>query len=256
MFGVGLADGESCERFWSIIRHYIPSLKASYGSVRRQTITYVALYKALIRHCGLPKTLAQKFKEALKKILEMKRKLNAFYSETHMTQTELEEQACLMDTHYRNPPAECKDIESEICELLKAKKLLEEWNETAANMSKDSQLALTDLQFRATLRMSTSGRVEITIDTQPEELMKRVRTCLTKCGKSLSLWQNPDGTLTDYYFAEERRLPFLELRTLKMEIWSLLIARKSEQEEIHRSGSLGILSIITLTLQALDMPAV
>ena len=59
LLGVILSNGESCERFWSSIRHFIPSLRPAHGSTRRQILTYTHKHacSVCLRLSSLPSAL-------------------------------------------------------------------------------------------------------------------------------------------------------------------------------------------------------
>src|SRR5579859_7686520 len=66
LLGVSLSDGESCERFWSSIQHFIPFLRPAHASTRRQILTYAAIEQAWARTLSLPKAFLTSFRSTLK----------------------------------------------------------------------------------------------------------------------------------------------------------------------------------------------
>jgi len=240
IFGIGLVDGEACERVWSILRHLIPSLRPSHGSVRRLILTCAALYNALARDLNLPKSIRREFKNALLKIFNCRKELASYYAESDMTEEALKEQTELMKSHFEKPCSEVIDIDDEICDLFFSIDALEKFYQGNQNAERNCHLAMQELNYRATLQLLTGERVPLNIQMTVEDLVQRRDARLKTANQSLSLWQNPDGTFTDHYHSRNKRRPLIKLFQLKNEIRDLLLERRCELEQLNQGG-LGII---------------
>jgi hypothetical protein len=160
LLGVGLSDGESCERFWSSIRHFIPSLRPAHASTRRQILMYAAIEQARARTLGLPKAFLTSFRSTLKTLKQCDKDLKAYYKEFNMTTEELQKQLIAMEQYFANSSSACMDDEDDLCQVIRGIDMIKEWTEKNASL-KTGEVSTGYLTMRMRLSLLSGYRIDI-----------------------------------------------------------------------------------------------
>jgi hypothetical protein len=146
-----------------------------------------------------------------------------------------------MKKFFEHPEEANIDIEDDICCILMASTQMEQFRMVHLSAPQNTETSRAFLSFKVSLSLITGGRVELEIDDNaPEILRTRLNNLLKKINKPRSTWQNEDGTYTARFYECKAKLPFSQLRRLKHKIWSELLHRKMEYQEMYRSSYLGI----------------
>jgi hypothetical protein len=240
IFGIGLTDGEGCERIWALARHIIASLRGSTPYRRRQLLTNLMLEIGDRKHFGLALTFLIFFRITLKMIRECKRELKDYQAKTDVNMKELQAQAKLMQRYFENPAEQSNDIQDNICETIMAILVMDEFDEAHRNLSHNAQTSLSYLNMRLLITWRTGGRIERCLDINQDVLHTRLNQLLRKANQSKSLWLNEDGSPTDYYHSIAEKLPFSGLLLLKNQIWRQFACRKMEYRLLKASSLVGI----------------
>jgi Kyakuja-Dileera-Zisupton transposase len=246
--GIGLTDGEGCERIWALARHIIASLRGSTPYRRRQLLTNLMLEIGDRKHFGLASAFLVFFRTTLKMIRECKRELKDYQAGTGVNMKELQQQAKLMQEYFENPEEQGNDIQDNICETIMAILVMNEFDEVHSNLSHSAQTSFSYLDMRLLITWRTGGRIERSLDIDQDTLHTRLNQLLRKANQSKSLWLNEDGSPTDHYHAVMDQLPLSDLRLLMNRIWAQLACRKMEYRLLKASSLVGINPILCHSL--------
>jgi Kyakuja-Dileera-Zisupton transposase len=237
--GIGLTDGEGCERIWSLARHIIASLRGSTSYRRLQLLTNLMLDIGERKHFGLALSFVAFFHATLKKIRECKQQLKAYQMETGVNMKELQRQAKLMHEYFENREEQTSDINDDICETIMAMQAMKEFDVAYHGLSDSARTSIAYLNLQMHFNWRTGGRIDSGLDVTQNQLSTRLTQLLHKAKQHESLWLNDDGSTTDHYRNVLRSLPFAELRRLRHEIWIVLVCRKQEYHEVKASSLMG-----------------
>ena len=236
-----MTDGEGCERFWALIRHLIPSLRTCSEYTRGQIITAVALSVAEGKKHSLPKAFFKSFFLAFAKIQQMNKDVGDFCHKNDMTRESLQQQRSSMHAFFENPQVPRQDLESRICELLHVMRTLEDFEILhRQNKASEREISCDYMDLRIKINTLTSGRIEIGLGNCTDVLQKKLKELLKESGGELSTWKNTDGSFTQQYYEVHRFcIPFTRLLELKHKIWTQLLQRQLEFQQLFRSSVSG-----------------
>jgi hypothetical protein len=204
-------------------------------------MTAVALIVAEGKKHSLAQAFSKSFMLAFAKIRQMNKEVDDFCNKNHMTTDSLQEQRSAMHAFFANPNVPRQDLESRICELLHVMKTLEDF-EIIHRQKKTSerQISCDYMDLRIRINTLTSGRIEIGLGNCSDVLQKKLKELLKESGGELSTWKNTDGTFTQrYYDCHEFCIPFTRLLELKHKIWTQLLQRQIEFQQLFRSSVSG-----------------
>ena len=104
------------------------------------------------------------------------------------------------------------------------------------------------MKLKVTLRTQTSGRIDMALDDGSSDMLQtKLMGLLRESGTELATWRTEDGVFTErFYVCREKYLPFITLLELKHQIWTQLLHRQMEFQELFRSSVSGIFSLTLL----------
>ena len=212
-------------------------------------MTAVAMVVATGRKNSLANTFRKSFLFALRKIQQSSHEVNEFCQKNNLNKKALYEARSEMRGFFANPESVHQDIESRICELLHVIKILEDLKSVYRQYNtSESQISCDYMQLKVKLRTQTSGRIDIALDDydgSSDMLQTRLMGLLRESGTELAAWRTEDGVFTErFYMCREKYLPFIRLLELKHNIWTQLLHRQMEFQELYRSSVSGIISLI------------
>jgi hypothetical protein len=213
-------------------------------------MTAVAMVVATERKNSLANTFRKSFLLALRKIQQSSHEVNEFCQKNNLNQKVLYEARSEMRGFFANPESAHQDIESRICELLHVIKILEDLKSVYRQYNtSESQISCDYMQLKVKLRTQTAGCIDIALDDYDGSsdimmLQTRLMGLLRESGTELAAWRTEDGVFTErFYMCREQYLPFIRLLELKHNIWTQLLHRQMEFQELYRSSVSGIFSV-------------
>lgn len=236
--GMGLTDGEGCERFWAYIRHVIASLRCSTSSSRHQVLTHLSIEVGKSQDILLPRNFRKSFESALTKISKYAAELK------DAPLAELRDQAVRRKQFYSTPkPKHDLLPEDEICEILMNMEALDDFVQelmelrTANVHIPESQTEGEFLKLRQFIEWKTNGRVKA--KDSPAELNDKLQRLFNsrEPPQKMSDWLGPEGR-TKLYLKYLRLYEFRGTIELKHDLWGKLVKQRSETSQLYFSASL------------------
>lgn len=231
---MGLTDGESLERVWSLVRHVIPSMRVSTFFSRIQILSHLFLHQNENKQLALGATFQRLMKTALERIKENKALLQGVNIREILEQTKKRKE------HFEKPRGRLpKTVDDDICEALIIR---EHYEDEFIGMLRIGEEDITQLQV-AQRWLSLKNFVLVQrfgrFNSQDERniLDSRLQDMLSRSNQELSDWRTPQGP-TQKYLDHLERWRLRELRELKFEMHRILVLRRCELGLIRRSAAL------------------
>jgi len=241
ILGVGWVDGEACERFWSAIGHFVATLRHSTAYSRRQTLTHASLYVADMRHRGLAANFETMFTNVFQNIGKLTREVGEYCRETFMNKDELLLEGDKMKKFFEGPTRLSVSEEDQICELIMALQSFEVLNAAHAPVSQSRRdRQISQQAIRLYVRISTGGRIDHQLDSDPAELRRSLELKLAKGNWDYGHWIDDHGEPTELFRHYMREYDLRHLKLMKFRIWQALVNRKGEFQQLYGSGHIGI----------------
>ena len=211
-------------------------------------MTAVAMVVATGRKNSLANTFRKSFLLALRKIQRSSEEVDEFCQNNNLNKEALVEARSEMQGFFANPKSAHEDIESRICELIFIIKVLEDLKSVYRQYNTDKeQISIDYMKLKVKLRSTTSGRIDIALDGSSDVLQTKLMGLLRESGTELATWRTEDGVFTErFYVCRAKYLPFMTLLELKHQIWTQLLHRQMEFQELFRSSVSGIFSVTLL----------
>ena len=211
LVGIAWTDGEGCERFWSAIRHLIPSCRCSAKSTRLQVLTHITIDIVERRLFGLSRLLCLRYLDADERIVEAEKNLQKIKGENALFSKEyIGAQAISMRTFLNRPPItpiidDEEKVFIQVSALIEAKAMLLEM----FIAEKPANINWSQIQQEIYRRMD--GRLPQ--DWAPIQLVAKLDQLLRTVSSDLarSAWIDKDGNKTDLYLKWEAKREFTEL---------------------------------------------
>jgi len=118
------------------------------------------------------------------------------------------------------------DDEDNLCQVICGIDMIEEWTEKNASL-KTGEVSTGYLTMRMRLSLLSGYRIDVSLDTTPAMLQIKRDQLLQHLQLPLSEFME-NGVYTARLNDCLAKLPFQELRSLKHQIWEVLLARKAE----------------------------
>jgi hypothetical protein len=246
----GWTDGEACERLWSAIRHVIAGLRASMGWVRRQTLTHVVLYVAEVRHINIGSNFPILIARALENESENTQNLKDYFETHKMTLGELQDQAEKHQNFFHTPIEAMASIDEKadrICELITIIDNIENYTKAYQQMRTNTKMPVDSNSFQLKVNIETGGGIDLALDGDPERnenelesLRTELQTLLTQTRGSLTDWKNDDRSPTVKHQLQMEDRKYRDLRRMGIKIWTCLLHRKAEYQQLFGASRLGI----------------
>ena len=242
MVGIGLTDGEGCERLWSLLRHLIPSLRVSTPYRRRQILTACALMVGEVKHYGLPQSLNRTFKASIRRITKLRGQLRVYCRNLSISLKELRSQSDAMQSYFQNPIVEETEVEFDICVVLNNLIVAKNFGDAMQDENDPTARRIAFQNVRAKIMRETNVCLDLNQDTC-EQLRTHLTFLLRKADPPQTErdWIHEDDSPTEKYLLTVRKLPHRDLIRLRSAIRNELMERKLEYGNLKNSGLQGIL---------------
>jgi hypothetical protein len=259
--GLGLTDGESCERVWSALRysipispfcinfrHLIPSLRVSSYGAHRLYITATTLAIGEERRRAFPKTFQHNFQKAVSNLKESAQSFSECRNECKMSMEEFRQAASAMRFNLNPPNDEIYSTKpgdsiyemyialDRLCEyldyripptgIIPGKPIPEAWKE-----------------HRQSISQEFGGRIPANI--LPRDLQSRIHNLIKKEGWKVEDWWDPTAPFEDtpLWSEYEKRYAQREIRKVRLELWQAWTQRRLELDQLYGSSVHGKISL-------------
>jgi len=228
--GLGMMDGEICERSWSELRHLIPSCRTSSKYVRLQVLTHAAIDLSETRFLSMSKTMCRSLASAFVLVKEAEDALQVF-ADQGIDRATIVEQFNRMTAHYSARQANFavdinEDIFVKVLAYREAKKLLVELTKTGA---KDDQTV------KDSVKHLVAGRIDS--EWTAHTLRSKIEYLLERAKQEFEMWEKDNGDPGELFLEYEKKYRFSELRRIKHLIWEELLNRSFESARLYGSLS-------------------